>query len=74
MPDEITMLQRRFSHFPQRFVWQDCIFDVTAIERCWTISQPQDGIERLCFQVRCDKDRFMLFHDLTSNTWHLEAA
>lgn len=76
----IHMLERRHGYVPRRFVWRGCRYDVTAVERCWTISRPGLGgrVRRLAFRVRFRSrsdnpgvERMAtIYRDLKHNAWY----
>jgi hypothetical protein len=72
MYERIVMNEKQFDYFPQRFTWRNRCYDIYKIERCWRVSQRH--IERLHFQVHCEKDRFELFQDLGTGTWYVQAV
>lgn len=72
--EPIDVQRKRFGYFPQTFLWRGQRHEVSAVERCWTISRRRGGrkTSHLCFQVRCPEGRFILYQDLLGNTWHIE--
>ena len=72
--EPIEVRHKRFGYFPQVFMWHGHLYNVHAVERCWTVSRRgwRRQVERLCFRVRCAEGTFDLYQDLAANTWHLE--
>ncbi len=70
---KIEMIQRRFGYFPRVFRENDRLHTVKCVERCWTTAS-RGKMARHYFDVTCSDDRFILFQDLNTNTWHMENA
>jgi hypothetical protein len=68
------MRERRHGYFPKAFTWRGQRYDVSAVERCWTVSRQRWGgrVERHCFRVRCPEGTFEVYQDVRHNTWHLQ--
>jgi hypothetical protein len=71
------MQELRFGYFPQRFTYKEASYHVTVIIRAW--EQRIQNTRRLHFRVRCyldqegtDSEDMELFHDLTSDEWHIQ--
>ena len=66
--EAVEMLERRFGYFPKRFRWRGRLYDVEAVERCWTSVRTNP---RLCFRVRCREGSFELSQEVRLNTWEV---
>lgn len=71
--EPIEMRRRRFGYFPDLFVHRGHLYQVYAVERCWTVARPRRGrhLARHYFRVRCPEGTFDLYQDSEHNTWHL---
>jgi len=77
----IQMLERRHRYFPKVFVWQGRHYDVSAVQRCWTVTRRRlhGKVSRHCFRVRArtkvsgtDVDGiFDIYQDLDNASWHM---
>jgi hypothetical protein len=80
--EAIRMLERRHGYFPKLFAWRGRRYDVSAVERCWTVSRRgiRGQVERYCFRVRARRrtrgdsalERFEIYQDVQRNTWHMQ--
>lgn len=66
--EAVEIREKRFGYFPKAFCWHGRLYDVKAVEQCWT---SVNGSPRLCFRVRCDEGTFHLVQNVRDNTWHL---
>jgi hypothetical protein len=66
--EAVEMLEKRFGYFPKRFRWHGKIYDVEAVERCWTGVRSNP---RLSFRVRCREGSFELSQDVRLNKWEV---
>jgi hypothetical protein len=66
--EAIEMLERRFGYFPKRFRWHGRIYEVLAVDRCWTSVRNKPG---LCFRVQCHEGTFELSQDVRLNKWEV---
>ncbi len=66
--EAVEMQEKRFGYFPQRFRWRGRVYNVQAVQRCWTKmgEEPQ-----LCFEVKCREGRFELFQHVRANIWEV---
>jgi len=81
-PERIEMLKRRHGYFPQTFLWRGRRYDISAVQRCWTITRRglHGKVERHYFRVlaraAADQGRqegtFEIYQDLQDSTWYLE--
>lgn len=62
------MIEKRFGYFPHRFRWRGHIYQVDAVERCWTSVKRGP---RLCFRVRSGGTRLELSQDVKLNKWEV---
>jgi hypothetical protein len=79
--DVIDMLERRHGYFPKVFAWRGRRYDVSAVERCWTVTRRglRGKVERYCFRVRAREragslsadETFEIYQDLQNRTWHM---
>ncbi len=77
----IDMLERRHGYFPKVFTWRGRRYDVSAVERCWTVARRglRGSVERYCFRVRARSrsgslsadETFEIYQDLRNETWHM---
>lgn len=67
--EPITMLARSYGYFPAAFRWRGRRFDVTTVEKCWTMPGP--GAQRL-FRVRCDGGAFLLEQGIAGDAWRVK--
>jgi len=80
--DVIDMLKRRHGYFPEVFAWHGRRYDVSAVERCWTIARRglRGKVERYCFRIRArprfgsfnTDETFEIYQDLRHGTWHMQ--
>ena len=81
-PERIEMLARRHGYFPQTFVWRGRRYDISAVQRCWTITRRglYGKVERHYFRVlaRAAAERgerrttFEIYQDRQDSIWYLE--
>lgn len=81
-PERIEMLKRRHGYFPQTFLWRGRRYDISMVQRCWTITRRglYGKVERHYFRVlaRTAAERgkrratFEIYQDLHDSTWYLE--
>ncbi len=64
----VEIQEKRFGYFPQRFRWRGHVYEVQAVERCWTKA---NGNPHLCFRVRCLEGVFELYQNVRANTWEV---
>ncbi len=64
----ISLLARSHGYFPSAFRWRGRRFDVTAVEKCWTVQRPA---MRRMFRVRCAAGSFVLEQCVASDTWQV---
>ncbi len=69
--EAVEIQEKRFGYFPKRFRWRGQVYDVEAVERCWTRATSKPS---LCFQVRCREGLFELYQDVKANTWEVALA
>ncbi len=66
--EAVEIQEKRFGYFPKRFRWRGKVYEVEAVERCWTKA---NGNPHLCFRVRCQEGSFELYQDVRANTWEV---
>lgn len=66
--ERINLLARSHGYFPAAFRWRGRRFDVTAVEKCWTVQRP--AVRRM-FRVRCAAGSFVLEQCLADDTWQV---
>ena len=66
--ESIHLLARNHGYFPAAFRWRGRRFDVTVVDKCWTVHGP--ATHRM-FQVRCAAGSFVLEHCVASDTWRV---
>ncbi len=66
--EAVEVQEKRFGYFPKRFRWRGRVYDVEAVQRCWTKMGEEP---HLCFQVKCREGRFELFQNIRANTWEV---
>lgn len=66
--EAVEMQEKRFGYFPKRFRWRGKIYQVDAVERCWTSARRN---LYLCFRVRCREGLFELFQDVRLGSWEV---
>jgi len=66
----IEMIHRRFGYFPRIFRINSVEHEVIRVTRCWTVGT-RKGLKRHYFDVVCLDGQFMLYQELTDNTWHI---
>ena len=66
--EAVEIQEKRFGYFPKRFRWRGQVYDVAAVEHCWTQMR---GTPHLCFRVKCNEGLFELFQDVRANTWEV---
>jgi hypothetical protein len=66
--EAVEMQEKRFGYFPKRFRWRGRIYQVEAVERCWTSARRNFC---LCFRVRCREGQFELFQDVRLGSWEV---
>ncbi len=66
--EPVEIQEKRFGYFPKRFRWRGQVYDVEAVERCWTKAS---GNPHLCFRVRCQERSFELYQNVHANTWEV---
>lgn len=66
--ERINLLARSHGYFPAAFRWRGRRFDVTAVEKCWTVQRP--AVRRM-FRVRCTAGSFVLEQCLADDTWQV---
>ncbi len=81
--EPLAMKERKHGYFPQVFTWRGCRYDVSAVERCWTVTQRRlvGTVERYCFRVRArpragdmhtEEGTFEIYQDVKHGTWHMQ--
>jgi len=63
--ERINLLARSHGYFPAAFRWRGRRFDVTAVEKCWTVQRP--AVRRM-FRVRCAAGSFVLEQCVASDS------
>ena len=66
--EAVEIREKRFGYFPKVFRWHGKVYNVEAIEGCWTVVR---RAPRHCFRVRCADGRFDLFQDARDDIWCL---
>ncbi|HSN77518.1 MAG TPA: hypothetical protein VL334_20800 [Anaerolineae bacterium] len=66
--ERINLLARSHGYFPAAFRWRDRRFDVTSVEKCWTVQRPAG---RRMFRVRCAAGSFVLEQCVASDSWRV---
>ena len=66
--ERIDLLARSHGYFPSAFRWRGRRFDVTAVEKCWTVQRP--AVRRM-FRVHCAAGSFVLEQSVTSDAWRV---
>jgi hypothetical protein len=64
----VNLLARSHGYFPAAFRWRGRRFDVTTVEKCWTVQRP--AVRRM-FRVRCAAGSFVLEQCVASDTWRV---
>jgi len=67
LDNHVTMLERKFGYFPQRFQWRGQTYTVTAQLQCWT-RYTKSG-PALKFRVQTEQGTFDLTQTLKTNEW-----
>ncbi len=66
--EHVDMLARQYGYFPAAFRWRGRRFDVTAVDKCWTVQRPA---ARRLFRVRCAAGSFVLEQSVVDDSWQV---
>ncbi len=66
--EQINLVARSHGYFPTAFRWRGRRFDVTSVEKCWTVQRP--AVRRM-FRVRCAAGAFVLEQCVASDAWRV---
>ncbi len=66
--ERISLLARSHGYFPAAFRWRGRRFEVSTVEKCWTVQRPS---ARRMFRVRCATGSFVLEQYVASDTWQV---
>ena len=69
--EAIEMTSRRYQFFPRTFQWHGRCYNVEYVSRCWT-TESRGYMNRHYFEVNCTEGKFVVWQDLSGNTWHIE--
>jgi len=72
--EPIDMTSRDNNYFPKAFLWRGRRYNVDAVEQCWTVARRHwmGRIERHGFRVRTSHATYVLYHDISRNSWYME--
>lgn len=76
MPQELIWIrEKRYNHFPQRFLHRGVERRVWRVERVWDVAAGWWRRPGHVFRVQCqDGAHCDLFHDVTLNAWYVRTV